>query len=240
MMQLEVCASTPVDVALALEAGADRIELCAHWECGGLTPTSALIRASSAIDIPIRALIRPRAGHFVYNSSERNLILSEAIDSMESGAEKVVVGGLNVDGSLDIELLEKLVDELGGENLVWHRALDLSTDPINSAELLLEYGIVEVLTSGGAPAAGLGLDIIRDLSELGMNVIAGGGVRADDICNLGEAGVSVVHASCRKSHTLEIETPSSELFDLNTNPVDFNKVEQLSSALENWNNSSDE
>ena len=105
---------------------------------------------------------------------------------------------------------------------------------------MLEYGIVEVLTSGGAPAAGLGLDLIRDFSELGMNVIAGGGVREDDICNLGEAGVSVVHASCRKSHTLEIEAPSSELFDLNTNPVDFNKVEQLSSAVDNWNNSSDE
>ena len=39
-MQLEVCASTPVDVAIALEAGANRVELCAHWECGGLTLSS--------------------------------------------------------------------------------------------------------------------------------------------------------------------------------------------------------
>ena len=93
-MQLEICASTPVDVALSLEAGADRIELCAHWECGGLTPTAAMVRASSVLDIPVRALIRPRAGHFVYNSSERNLIISEGIDCLEAGAEKIVVGGL--------------------------------------------------------------------------------------------------------------------------------------------------
>ena len=59
-MQLEVCASTPVDVAIALEAGANRVELCAHWECGGLTPTPAMIRASVALDMPVRALVRPK------------------------------------------------------------------------------------------------------------------------------------------------------------------------------------
>ncbi|MGY8885008.1 MAG: copper homeostasis protein CutC, partial [Flavobacteriales bacterium] len=34
-MNFEICVSTPVDVALAQEAGADRVELCGHWECGG-------------------------------------------------------------------------------------------------------------------------------------------------------------------------------------------------------------
>lgn len=234
-MQLEICASTPVDVALALEAGADRVELCAHWECGGLTPTAAMVRASSVLDIPIRALIRPRAGHFVYNSSERNLILSEGLDCLEAGAEKIVVGGLTQDGALDLELLEMLLEKVGSEFLVWHRALDLSSDPIVSAEELLNAGVAEVLTSGAAPAAGLGLNLIREFSEMGLHVIAGGGVRADDVVKLGEAGVSTIHASCRTTDILEINSPSKELFDLSTNPVDYSKVESLAEALQNWN-----
>ena len=234
-MQLEICASTPVDVALALEAGADRVELCAHWECGGLTPSAAMVRASSVLDIPVRVLIRPRAGHFVYNSSERNLIISEGLDSLEAGAEKIVVGGLTQDGLLDIDLLEGLVNEVGSEYVVWHRALDLSSDPIVSAEELLNAGISEVLTSGGAPAAGLGLNLIREFSEMGLGVIAGGGVRAADVVKLGEAGVTTIHASCRSKSILEIDSQSKELFDLSTHPVDYSKVETLAEALQNWN-----
>lgn len=234
-MQLEICASTPVDVALALEAGADRVELCAHWECGGLTPSAAMVRASSVLDIPVRVLIRPRAGHFVYNSSERNLIISEGLDSLEAGAEKIVVGGLTKDGFLDIDLLEGLVNEVGSEYLVWHRSLDLSSDPIVSAKELINAGIFEVLTSGGAPAAGLGLQLIREFSEMGLGVIASGGVRAVDVVKLGEAGVSTIHASCRSKSILEIDSPSKELFDLSTHPVDYSKVETLAEAIQNWN-----
>ena len=218
-MQLEVCASTPVDVAIALEAGANRVELCAHWECGGLTPTPAMIRASVALDMPVRALVRPRAGHFVYNGSERNLIISEAIDCIEAGAEKLVVGGLTVDGYLDMELLDELCSEVGGEKLVWHRALDISVDPIASAGILLDHGIREVLTSGGAPAVGLGVGLISEFAELGLRVVAGGGLRKEDVVALGEVGVVAIHASCRTENLFDLEGTSGEIFDLKTNPV---------------------
>jgi len=52
-MLFEICASTPVDVAVAKEAGADRVELCGHWECGGLTPSMASIRASVNLGLPV-------------------------------------------------------------------------------------------------------------------------------------------------------------------------------------------
>ena len=242
-MQLEVCASTPVDVAMALEAGADRVELCAHWECGGLTPSSASIRASASLDIPVRVLVRPRAGHFVYNASERSLILSESMDCMEAGADKVVVGGLTEEGELDYALMEMLVDAVGAEKIVMHRALDLSSDPMGAADALIDMGVREVLTSGGASAAGLGLDLIRELSGAGMEVIAGGGVRAEDVVALGESGVSVVHASCRVQEKLELSVVDSDkmkLFDLQTSPVDYRKVESLVNAVYNWNASSED
>jgi copper homeostasis protein len=233
-MQLELCVSTPVDVAVAIEAGADRVELCGHWECGGLTPTNASLRASVNMGIPVRALIRPRAGHFIYNASERQLILAEALDCLAEGAQKIVVGGLTPQGDIDEELLELLLSRVEAERLVFHRALDMSSDPLSSGELLIQYGINEVLTSGAAPAAGLGLELISDLVDLGIHVIAGGGVRPKDVMSLGEAGVGSIHASCRVKE-LPGEVSSEELFDLSVHPLDFEKASVLSEALKDWN-----
>lgn len=232
---LEICASSPLDVAMAAEAGADRVELCGHWQCGGLTPTTAVVRAASEFALPIRALIRPRAGHFNYDESERFLIVSEAYDCLESGAEKVVVGGLNDGGELDEILLESIVDAVGADKIVWHRAIDVCVDPIEAANLLVNYGVKEVLSSGGAPAAGLGIQTILELQDAGLNVIAGGGVRPEDIVALGDAGVSAVHSSCRIKHEVSADAAASELFDLSCYPVDFDKVSVLAKAVANFN-----
>jgi copper homeostasis protein len=235
-MNFEICVSTPVDVAIALEAGADRVELCGHWECGGLTPTSASVRASSSIGIPVRTLIRPRAGDFIYNESEKQLILAEALDCLDAGAEMVVIGGLDESGNVDEMLLEMLCEKISSEIMVFHRALDLSKNPLESAKVLLDFGIGTVLSSGAAPAAGLGLELLGDLSELGLDVVAGGGVRFEDVIALGEAGVEAVHASCRlKTLSNTIEIVDDGLFDMSTYPVDFNKALVLSDAVSKWN-----
>jgi copper homeostasis protein len=235
-MNFEICASTPVDVAIALEAGADRVELCGHWECGGLTPTTASVRACSSIGIPIRTLIRPRAGDFIYNSSEKQLILAEALDCLDAGAEMVVIGGLDESGNVDENLLEILCEKISSENMVFHRALDVSNNPLESAKVLIDFGIGIVLSSGAAPAAGLGLGLLGDLSELGLEVVAGGGVRLEDVIALGESGVEAVHASCRlKTLSDTLEKVDDGLFDLSTYPVDFNKALVLSDEVRKWN-----
>ncbi|MEM8680575.1 MAG: copper homeostasis protein CutC, partial [Planctomycetota bacterium] len=38
---LEICCSSREDAIHAEDGGADRIELCAGWELGGLTPSPA-------------------------------------------------------------------------------------------------------------------------------------------------------------------------------------------------------
>jgi copper homeostasis protein len=235
-MNFEICVSTPVDVAIAQEAGADRVELCGHWECGGLTPTSASVRASASIGIPVRALIRPRAGDFIYNASEKQLMIAEALDCLEAGAEMIVVGGLDETGNVDEQLLEMLCKKISNEMIVFHRALDLSNNPLESAKILQDFGINAVLSSGGAPAAGLGLGLLGELSQLGMKVIAGGGVRLEDVKTLGEAGVEAVHASCRlKTFSNTLNPVDEGIFDLSTFPVDFDKAVHLSDEVLKWN-----
>jgi copper homeostasis protein len=230
-MIFEICASTPVDVAVAMEAGADRVELCSHWECGGLTPTPSLIRSSVSMGLPVRALVRPRAGNFYYNNSEKQLCLAEALDCLDAGAERVVVGGLTKDDEIDEGLLELLCSKIPAEKFVFHRALDRASDIIHASELILDFDITSALSSGGAPAAGLGLDNINEMCSLGLNVIAGGGVRIEDIVKLGEAGVEAVHISCRKKEVYS----EDEIFDMSTYPVDFEKASVFYDAVAKWN-----
>lgn len=235
-MNFEICVSTPVDVAIAQEAGADRVELCGHWECGGLTPTSASVRASASIGIPVRALIRPRAGNFVYNATEKELMIAEALDCLDAGAEMIVVGGLDESGNVDEHLLEMLCEKISSEVMIFHRALDVSSNPLESAKVLQDFGIKAVLSSGGAPVAGLGIGLLGDLSQLGLEVIAGGGVRLEDVRTLGEVGVEAVHASCRlKTLSNALNHIDDGLFDLSTYPVDFDKAVQLSDEVLKWN-----
>ena len=72
---------------------------------------------------------------------------------LDCGAECVVVGGLNEDGVLDREYLSAMCDAVDAEQLVWHRAMDMSSSPEHDAEVLLKMGVTKVLTSGGAPRA---------------------------------------------------------------------------------------
>ena len=96
-MQVEICASTLRDVAVAMEVGADRVELCSVWTAGGLTPSAVLVQSAVAMGMPVRALVRPREGHFVWSNSERTWSVEEP-SSCSIAAEAVVVGGLNEEG----------------------------------------------------------------------------------------------------------------------------------------------
>ena len=68
---LEICVDSLASARAAIAGGADRLELCSALAIGGLTPYTALlqqIRQESTI--PIRCLMRPRAGDFLYEKEE--------------------------------------------------------------------------------------------------------------------------------------------------------------------------
>ena len=72
---LEVCVDSYASAMAAVAGGANRLELCSCLLVGGLTPDVALLeQIREKTDIPIRCLMRPRFGEFLYDESEIQLM----------------------------------------------------------------------------------------------------------------------------------------------------------------------
>lgn len=63
-VRVEIGVESLAGVRIADAAGATRVELCTGLSVGGLTPSTALVRAAveTADDVQIHVLIRPRPG----------------------------------------------------------------------------------------------------------------------------------------------------------------------------------
>src|SRR5882724_13318683 len=108
---LEICVETLAAALAAERGGADRIELCENLSVGGVTPSIELMRAARAqIHIPIFAMIRPRAGDFVYTAEEVDRMRNDIFTAKECEMNGVVFGLLHPDQLVDTEHTHKLVE----------------------------------------------------------------------------------------------------------------------------------
>lgn len=201
---LEVCVESVESALIAKRAGADRIELCGNLIIGGTTPSPKLfeeIRKNS--DIRIHAIIRPRFGDFCYSDYEYRIMKEEIKMFRQLGAEGVVIGTLNPDGSLNMEQLKGLIEERGDMSVTLHRAFDVCKDPFEAMEKAIELGINAILTSGQQDSCLEGIEILKELNEKAdsrIDIMACGGVCAEVIEKLWPAtGITSFHMSGKKT-----------------------------------------
>ncbi|KTT69748.1 copper homeostasis protein CutC [Sphingomonas endophytica] len=205
---LEVCVEDAHGIAAAVGGGADRIELCAALDVGGLTPPASLVRAAAQAPLPVHLLARPRAGGFVYDAADRALVAEDIRTAAEAGLAGVVIGASREDGRLDTDLLARWIAfsrDLGEArgtplSLTLHRAFDLVPDLPTALDEAVALGFERILTSGGAPLAVDGGDMLATLvARAGdrITILAGSGVSATTLPAILSTGVREVHASCR-------------------------------------------
>lgn len=184
---LEVCVDSLASARAAIRGGADRLELCSALAIGGLTPYPELLQQiRQESDIPVRCLMRPRAGNFLYTPEEIQQMAKQIRILKESGANGFVIGCLTPEGDLDGDAMKPLIDAADGAGLTLHRCIDVSRTP---AEVYLEagrLGIDTVLTSGAAGNCIAGKETIGNLLQLrdqmgGPEVLIGAGVKASVI-----------------------------------------------------------
>lgn len=185
----------------AVTGGADRIELCAALELGGLTPTAGLMAAAAGCGLPVFAMIRPRAGDFAFSAAEVAVMRADIGAARAAGLAGVVLGAAR-GTALDRDILAELVAEAQGMGLTLHRAFDLCGPDFRAAiDLAVGLGFQRILTSGGALTAPEGAAALAGIfAHAGgrITVMPGAGITAETIGALRHLPLAEVHASCSR------------------------------------------
>ena len=196
---LEIACFNVQSACLAQEARVDRIEFCAEYEIGGVTPhIEDLILLRSKVDLPVFIMIRPRGGSFVYSDNEMRT-MSDDIQRLKDLADGFVFGVLDESGKVDVERNTQLVALANPKQCTFHRAIDQTPDLFQAVEEVIHCGFHTVLTSGAQASAIQGAETISRLVKRykdSIEIMAGGGVRSSNIEYLKSmAGSQWLHSS---------------------------------------------
>ena len=199
---IEIATSDFLTTKSAVEGGADRIELCANLAEGGTTPSYAHIKkCREAFDIALFPIIRPRGGDFLYTKDEFEIMKNDIKLCKELGCEGIVIGLLNMDGTIDMTRSSELIELAYPLEVTFHRAFDRCKDPFAALEELIEIGCQRILTSGQKLTVSEGVDLIAELNKKADDriiILPGSGVRKDNIKMLAEkTGCIEFHSSLR-------------------------------------------
>jgi copper homeostasis protein len=202
-MVLEICADSVESAIAAEEGGAQRIELCSALSEGGLTPSLGLIRAvRSRIRIALHVMIRPRSGDFLYSNDDLAVMREDIALAAQCGVDGVALGLLNAEGDVDVKRTRELVELARPMEVTFHRAIDMARDIEAALKEVILTGADRILTSGAEASAMQGRNRIRNLvhnSEGRIRVMAGGGVRAENVQEIAQAtGAIEFHAALRR------------------------------------------
>lgn len=202
MITVEICVDS-VESALAAQAGgAQRVELCDNLAEGGTTPSAGMIALTrQQLSIDLNVIIRPRGGDFCYSHLEFAVMKHDVLLAKQLGANGIVIGLLNPDGTIDKTRTAELITLARPLNVTFHRAFDMTADPQQALEDLIELTVDRVLTSGQESSALEGLDCITGLVQQAaarISVMPGGGVHERNLARIVQhSGAKEVHLSAR-------------------------------------------
>src|SRR4051794_12099532 len=165
-MLIEICVASVDDAVAAVAAGADRLEINSALSLGGLTPSSGLFaEARRRVSVPLIAMVRPRSGGFCYSDADFEVMLRDAESLLAAGADGLAFGVLTAGGEIDVDRCRKLREACGIAPAVFHRAFDVTPDPLAALDTLIDLGFTRVMTSGQAESASVGSALIAEIAR---------------------------------------------------------------------------
>ncbi|WMJ23365.1 copper homeostasis protein CutC [Paludicola sp. MB14-C6] len=240
---IEICCCSVDDVVEAEKGGADRVELNSAFEAGGLTPTlGSLIEAKKRTTIPIITMIRPRTGGFCYTDFEFDTMITDAKLMLQNGADGIAVGILNEYKNIDLHRTNVLVELCKSYNkeIVFHRAIDITPNLIESAHELVSLGVSRILTSGGKQRCLEGIDTINELMHTVSNqieILACGSIRPTNLdeiiskTNCNQFHMALMKDLCdntmKHSHINFNGTPNEQMYKM----IDVDQVKAVKNIV---------
>ena len=236
---IEICAGSYQDCITAYKGGAQRVELNSALSVGGLTPSIATLkRVKKETFLKVICMVRIRAAGFCYDKEDIELMLEQAKLLLENGADGIAFGFLNEDGTIHKTATKQMIDLIHfyHKEAVFHRAFDITKDPYQAIETLIDLKCDRILTSGQKSKAMQGMELIKELQEKygqQIEILAGSGMNHKNIQEMKNyTKIKQVHSSCkgyRIDPTTSNDSVSYSYID-NTNQydvVDFDLVEKL-------------
>ncbi len=205
-MILEACIETLQEAQYAYENGAHQLEVCSQLEFDGLTPSHEfVVSLQNSVPLPLNIMVRCRGENFEYSDDEMEEMV-RSIHSLKTlnphgfvlgCTQKTAYGEI----SLDIDKIRILADAAYPYPVTIHKAIDICTDILQEVDKLkLIDNIKFILTSGGAPTAEKGVDLIKKMKELSaphIKIRAAGKVTKDNIDRL-HSSLGLEHYHGRK------------------------------------------
>lgn len=201
---LEISVESTAAAVAAERGGAHRIELCADLRLGGLTPSEeSMLSVRKSVRLPIFAMIRPRAGDFVYSDLERLRMKMDIDIAQRAGMDGIVLGLVGRDPvtghhRIDVGRTQVMVWHAKPLPVTFHRAFDIVDDLEAGMKDLMRTGAARVLTSGGADTALAGIENLATLVKAGKErviVVPGGGVNAGNVAQIAKrSGAREIHS----------------------------------------------
>ena len=237
---IEIATSDFATTKSAVEGGADRIELCSNLAEGGTTPSyGTIIKCREKFNVSLYPIIRPRGGDFLYGKDEFGIMANDIKFCKQVGCDGVVIGLLNIDGTVDMIRTGDLIETAYPMEVTFHRAFDRCRDPFVALEELVEIGCERILTSGQQLAAPDGVELIAHLNKAAderIIIMPGSGVRKENIKMIAEkTGCTEFHSSLRGKEKSKMEfihpafQNSTESYF--NNAIDIEEVKELRRIL---------
>ena len=223
---LEACLETPEEAHSAFLNGAHRVELCRNLESGGLSPSRETVRRCLELcELPLKVMVRPRPGNFVYSEEELTCMETE-IDSLKKlPITGFVLGVLHDDRSINLEAVQRLSERADPLPVTFHKAIDETQDPLREMKKLSRIqNIQSILSSGGAQNAETGAKMLKTMQQefqSRFRMIAAGSITSENLLSLHHIigfpkyhGRKIVgdlahHQTRPEIHSSELDNPNS-------------------------------
>jgi len=168
MIIKEVCVDNIKDAMRAVLLGANRIEYCSNLSEEGLTPDIEEVKyLLKNTCIPIRIMIRPHSKSFNYSEKEISIMLRDISIFKKINVDGIVIGCLNQDDEIDLKKTNLLVEKAKPLKVIFHKAIDLTNDPLKSLKNLIKNSDIDgVLTSGGFRKAENGVEVLQKMIDI--------------------------------------------------------------------------
>lgn len=226
---LEIIVETVPDARAAEAGGATHLDLKCDFVEYGLTPSIGMVeQVSSEVDIDVLMMVRTYANGMVLSSDDLEVMCTDLRVAAKYGADGFLLGALTEDGHIDRKAIRTLQEAAGGVPLHFHLAWEMTEDPRQALEELIELGIKSARTSGGqglggkAPKGIEGLKRYQEQARGRIDLLLAGGVNHKNVGQLvKQTGIPHAHAGT------SVRTPPTQKGSVNES-----KVRQLRTALD--------